>query len=114
MDGGDNISKRKKDPSKTGLSSSHIQGQGTTTTETGAHKLDSARKKTIAIDRKVERSNNTADRNVFVINGGLFGLLFMLNRGNSKLPTVEIYPNSHENKNSQAPPASFYESAKQL
>ncbi|WP_082741695.1 MULTISPECIES: YuzL family protein [Anoxybacillaceae] len=40
------MSKRKKDPSKTGLSSSHIQGQGTTTTETGAHKLDSARKKT--------------------------------------------------------------------
>ncbi|MBB3905795.1 YuzL family protein [Anoxybacillus sp. PDR2] len=96
------MSKRKKDSSKTGLSSPHIQGQGTTTTETGAHELDSARKKNnSAIDRKVERSNNTADRNVFVINGGLFGLLFMLNRGNSKLPTVEIYPNSHENKNSQ-------------
>ncbi|RSK26683.1 YuzL family protein [Bacillus sp. HMF5848] len=38
--------KRKKDGSKIGLGSSQVEGQGTTTTETGNMKLDSARKKT--------------------------------------------------------------------
>ncbi|WP_084279181.1 YuzL family protein [Anoxybacteroides tepidamans] len=37
--------KRKKDPSKTGLSAPYVKGQGTTETETGAYELDSARKK---------------------------------------------------------------------
>ncbi|GLH62771.1 MULTISPECIES: YuzL family protein [Parageobacillus] len=38
--------KRKKDPSKAGLSAPNVKGQGTTQTETGAYELDSARKKT--------------------------------------------------------------------
>jgi hypothetical protein len=38
--------KHRKDPSKTGLSSPEVQGQGTTTTETGTYEQDSARKKT--------------------------------------------------------------------
>ncbi|WP_083978914.1 YuzL family protein [Bacillus alveayuensis] len=38
--------KRRKDPSTVGLGSPEVQGQGTTTTETGAYKQDSARKKT--------------------------------------------------------------------
>jgi hypothetical protein len=37
--------KRRKDPSKAGLSSPEVRGQGTTTTETGTHEQDSARKK---------------------------------------------------------------------
>lgn len=39
------MSKIKKDRSKMGLGSSQIEGQGTTTTETGAIEKDSARKK---------------------------------------------------------------------
>ncbi|EIJ82804.1 YuzL family protein [Bacillus methanolicus] len=39
------MSKRKQDPSKTGLSSSHVEGQGTTTTETGNRQASSSRRK---------------------------------------------------------------------
>jgi YuzL-like protein len=39
------MSKRKQDPSKTGLSSAHVEGQGTTTEETGAREASSSRKK---------------------------------------------------------------------
>lgn len=39
------MAKHKKDPSKIGLSSPEVQGQGTTMTETGSEKKDSARKK---------------------------------------------------------------------
>jgi hypothetical protein len=37
--------KHRKDPSTVGLGSPEVKGQGTTTTETGAYELDSARKK---------------------------------------------------------------------
>ncbi|KAA9025740.1 YuzL family protein [Niallia endozanthoxylica] len=40
------MGKRKQDPSKTGLSSSRVEGQGTTTVETGMKEVSSARKKT--------------------------------------------------------------------
>ncbi|WP_175639576.1 YuzL family protein [Metabacillus schmidteae] len=40
------MAKRKVDPSKAGLSSPNVEGQGTTTNETGRHQMDSARKKT--------------------------------------------------------------------
>jgi YuzL-like protein len=43
--GGDEMAKRKKDPSKTELGSPEVEGQGTTVTETGEKSLDSARKK---------------------------------------------------------------------
>lgn len=39
------MGKRKKDPSTIGLSSSQIEGQGTTTSETGNRALPSSRKK---------------------------------------------------------------------
>ncbi|MGJ7909601.1 YuzL family protein [Neobacillus sp. LXY-1] len=39
------LSKRKKDPSKVGLNSSQVEGQGTTTTETGSVEMPSSRKK---------------------------------------------------------------------
>ncbi|NRD80420.1 YuzL family protein [Bacillus sp. BRMEA1] len=39
------MSKRKADPSKIGLSSPQVEGQGTTTTETGARIEPSSRKK---------------------------------------------------------------------
>jgi hypothetical protein len=39
------MSKRKKDPSTVGLSSANVEGQGTTTEETGNTKASSARKK---------------------------------------------------------------------
>ena len=39
------MSKRKKDPSKVGLSSAHVEGQGTTTSETGEFQASSSRKK---------------------------------------------------------------------
>ncbi|MFZ3588721.1 YuzL family protein [Bacillus sp. DJP31] len=39
------MSKRKKDPSKGALHSPNVEGQGTTTTETGSSALDSSRKK---------------------------------------------------------------------
>ncbi|AEH48082.1 YuzL family protein [Parageobacillus thermoglucosidasius] len=42
------MTKRKKDPSKTGISAPNVKGQGTTQTETGAYEQDSARKKTKA------------------------------------------------------------------
>ncbi|HWO77082.1 MAG TPA: YuzL family protein [Bacillus sp. (in: firmicutes)] len=35
----------KKDASKIGMSSPNVEGQGTTTTETGSTKVDSSRKK---------------------------------------------------------------------
>jgi hypothetical protein len=38
--------KRKKDPSKGALNSPNVEGQGTTTTETGSVARDSSRKKT--------------------------------------------------------------------
>jgi hypothetical protein len=38
--------KRKKDPSKGALNSPNVEGQGTTTTETGSVTRDSSRKKT--------------------------------------------------------------------
>ncbi len=44
MMGGVKMAKRKKDPSTIGLSSSQVEGQGTTTFETGVKK-DSAQKK---------------------------------------------------------------------
>jgi hypothetical protein len=37
--------KRKQDPSKTGLSSAQVEGQGTTTEETGIREVSSSRKK---------------------------------------------------------------------
>ncbi|MDZ5474513.1 YuzL family protein [Bacillus sp. 31A1R] len=40
------MSKRKKDPSTIGLGSPQVEGQGTTNTETGGVKRDSARRKT--------------------------------------------------------------------
>ena len=39
------MGKRKQDPSKTGLSSAHVEGQGTTTEETGMREASSSRKK---------------------------------------------------------------------
>ncbi len=39
------VSKRKKDPSTTGLGSPDVQGQGTTNRETGERKLSSTRRK---------------------------------------------------------------------
>jgi hypothetical protein len=39
------MGKRKKDPSKTGLSNPNVKGQGTTTVETGEIKADASRKK---------------------------------------------------------------------
>ena len=39
------MSKIKKDPSKTGLSSAHVEGQGTTSEETGMREASSSRKK---------------------------------------------------------------------
>jgi hypothetical protein len=39
------MSKRKKDPSKAGLGSSQVEGQGTTEHETGAISAPSSRKK---------------------------------------------------------------------
>lgn len=39
------MKKRKKDPSTIGLNSSQVEGQGTTNTETGGVKQDSARRK---------------------------------------------------------------------
>lgn len=38
--------KRKVDPSRAGLSSPKVEGQGTTMNETGGKQVDSARKKT--------------------------------------------------------------------
>lgn len=43
--GGVEMSKRKKDPSKIGLNSPQVEGQGTTTTETGSVKAPSSRNK---------------------------------------------------------------------
>jgi hypothetical protein len=40
------MGKRKSDPSKTGLSSANVEGQGTTVSETGSREVSSARKKT--------------------------------------------------------------------
>ncbi|GKU82971.1 YuzL family protein [Niallia sp. NCCP-28] len=39
------MSKRKADPSTIGLNSSEVEGQGTTTRETGVKQADSSRKK---------------------------------------------------------------------
>jgi hypothetical protein len=39
------MSKHKKDPSKVGLSSPQVKGQGTTTTETGSFEAPSSRNK---------------------------------------------------------------------
>lgn len=39
------MGKRKKDPSKVGLSSPEVQGQGTTNQELDGHSVSSARKK---------------------------------------------------------------------
>jgi YuzL-like protein len=39
------MSKRKKDPSKAGLSSPNVEGQGTTNMETGSRTASSARHK---------------------------------------------------------------------
>lgn len=39
------MSKRKKDPSKIGLNSSQVEGQGTTNTETGSVQASSSRNK---------------------------------------------------------------------
>lgn len=44
-DGGERMSKRKKDPSKAGLSSPEIKGQGTTNRETGSMESSSTRHK---------------------------------------------------------------------
>ncbi|GAA0335287.1 hypothetical protein GCM10008967_27690 [Bacillus carboniphilus] len=38
------MKRAKKDPSKIGMSSPNVEGQGTTTSETGSKKMDSARK----------------------------------------------------------------------
>lgn len=43
--GGVCMSKRKSDPSKIGLSSPQVEGQGTTSTETGTRMEPSSRKK---------------------------------------------------------------------
>lgn len=43
--GGVKMANRKKDPSKIGLSSPQVKGQGTTTEETGTMKADASRKK---------------------------------------------------------------------
>lgn len=43
--GGDCMGKRKKDPSKTGLSNPNVKGQGTTNMETGQVQADASRKK---------------------------------------------------------------------
>lgn len=43
--GGDNMAGQKKDHSKSKLNAPNIQGQGTTTTETGAVMKDSSRMK---------------------------------------------------------------------
>lgn len=40
------MAKRKVDPSRAGLSSPNVEGQGTTTNENSGHQVDSARKKT--------------------------------------------------------------------
>ncbi|WP_072136200.1 YuzL family protein [Bacillus kwashiorkori] len=40
------MAKRKENPSKTGLSSPQVQGQGTTDIETGVKEVSSSRKKT--------------------------------------------------------------------
>jgi len=40
------LAKRKVDPSRAGLSSPNVEGQGTTTNETNGYQVDSARKKT--------------------------------------------------------------------
>lgn len=45
MHGGVRMGKRKKDPSTLGLSSPQVEGQGTSTTETGDRSVSSARKK---------------------------------------------------------------------
>jgi hypothetical protein len=39
------MGKRKKDPSTIGLASSQVEGQGTTTTETGTREESSSRRK---------------------------------------------------------------------
>ena len=39
------MGKRKSDPSKTGLSSANVEGQGTTVSETGMQEVPSSRKK---------------------------------------------------------------------
>lgn len=39
------MSKRKKDPSTIGLNSPQVEGQGTTTTETGSRQAPSSRRK---------------------------------------------------------------------
>jgi hypothetical protein len=39
------MSKRKKDPSTIGLNSMHVEGQGTTTSETGSRSASSSRRK---------------------------------------------------------------------
>lgn len=39
------MAKVKKDPSKIGMSSPNVEGQGTTNTETGRKKMDSSRKR---------------------------------------------------------------------
>jgi hypothetical protein len=39
------MSNRKKDPSRVGLSSAHVEGQGTTNSETGGQTASSSRKK---------------------------------------------------------------------
>jgi hypothetical protein len=43
--GGVKMGKRKKDPSTIGLASHQVEGQGTTTTETGNVTMPSSRKK---------------------------------------------------------------------
>jgi len=43
--GGERMANRKKDPSKAGLNSPQVKGQGTTTEETGTMKADASRKK---------------------------------------------------------------------
>lgn len=40
-----NMAKRKKDPSKIGLGSADVEGQGTTNKETGRMEMDSSRRK---------------------------------------------------------------------
>jgi hypothetical protein len=45
MGGGVRMAKVKKDPSTIGLSSPQVEGQGTTTTETGARTASSTRRK---------------------------------------------------------------------
>ena len=43
--GGVTMGKRKKDPSTIGLASPQVEGQGTTTTETGTREASSSRRK---------------------------------------------------------------------